>query len=684
MNRRQSSPPAVQSKWQARWMLVRRSPRVIALGLLILGLFGVFGWRLWYLQFVQGDYYRAQADRQRLREVSIPTVRGLIYDRNGIPLVRNVPSFKVTITPADLPDYDVVITRASGPGEKDAVSVTFSPEAENVLIRLAVLLDMPYTSAGVRGGGAPPEPGLREMVIQAIANGAYYSPLVVRRDVERDTALLIAQERIGLPGVSVAVDARREYPYGPLVSQLVGYLLPVPAEREEEYKARGYDPATDRVGMASIEYTYEDVLRGQKGKRLIEEDVLGRLIRVVEEQAMPVPGNNVYLTLDLDLQRAVEEALRRGMANARSPRGVAIVMNPQTGEILAMVSLPTYDNNLFTDGISAADWQRLSEDPHRPLVNHAIADHLQPGSTFKVIVAAAALQEGILTARTRLNCPGTIVIPNKYYPNDPGQATPFYCWHRAGHNYLDVVSGIANSCNIFFYKIGGGYEPDRFEGLGPGRMARYARMFGFGRPTGVELTGESSGHVPDPTWKRLTYGESWSTGDTYNFSIGEGFLEVTPLQMLNAVNVIANGGTLYRPRIVHRVTDAYGNVIRPFAPEISATLPISPEYRSLIQQGMEEAVASGTARRAKIEGIRIAGKTGTAQYCDDIARESGICRPGYAQPTHAWFVAYAPVEQPEISVIVFLYNGGEGSIVAAPVAREILEYYFSRSRSATP
>jgi penicillin-binding protein 2 len=505
--------------------------------------------------------------------------------------------------------------------------------------------------------------------------------LVVKQGVDRDTALLVAQERIGLPGVSVEVDARREYSYGALVAQLLGYLQPIPEESEAEYVAQGYDPATDRVGMAGVEYTYEDVLRGQKGERLIEEDVLGRVIRVVEERAAPMPGGNVYLTLDLDLQQAVEEALRRGMATANSPRGVAIVMNPQTGEVLAMVSLPTYDNNLFAQGISAADLQQLSEDDHRPLLNHAIADRLQPGSTFKIVVATGALQEGVLTARTRLTCPGTIIIPNKYYPNDPGQATPFYCWNRAGHGSLDVVGGIANSCNIFFYKTGGGYAPDHFEGLGPERIARYARMLGFGQPTGVELTGESDGHVPDPTWKRVTYGESWSTGDTYNFSIGEGYIEVTPLQLLNAVNVIANGGTLYRPRVVHHTTDAQGNVIQPFMPEISATLPISPENWALVQQGMEGAVAYGTARRyfPPIDGVRVAGKTGTAQYCDDIARATGICREGYLQPTHAWFAAFAPVENPQVSVIVFLYHGGEGSVTAVPVAHEILEYYFSRA-----
>nr|HID14404.1 penicillin-binding protein 2 [Anaerolineae bacterium] len=648
-----------QSRWQARWMAIKGAPRVVALGLVVLCVFGIFSLRLWNLQFVRGEYYRARADRQRLRLVTIPAPRGIIYDRDGTSLVRNVPSFNVTLIPAYLPDDE--------------------DEAEAVLIRLAVLLDMPYTTAGVQGD----EDGLREMVKEAKDTGALYRPLVIKRGVERDTALLVAQEAMTLPGVSVEIEAVREYPYGPLVSQVLGYLLPIPEEKEEEYVAQGYDPATDRVGVAGVEATYEEVLQGKKGERVIEEDVLGRMIRVVEERATPVPGDNVYLTLDLDLQRFVEEALRRGMTqpNVNSPRGVAIVMNLQTGEILALVSLPTYDNNLFAQGISAQDWQRLNDDPHRPLLNHAISDGLPPGSTFKIVVAAAALQEGILTPDTHLTCPGTIVVPNKYYPNDPGRAQPFYCWNRAGHGSLDIVGGIAHSCDIFFYQVGGGFEKTGFEGLGVERIARYARLFGFGEPTGVELPAEIGGLVPTATWKRLTVGENWSTGDTYNLSIGQGYLSVTPLQMLNAVNVVANGGILYRPRIVHHLADAQGNEVQSFEPEIIRTLPISPENWSLIQQGMEGAVAYATARRAQIEGLRVAGKTGTAQFCDDIALEMGICGVGLEQPTHAWFAAFAPVDKPEVSVIVFLYNGGEGSVAAVPVARDILEYYFSRDEA---
>jgi penicillin-binding protein 2 len=675
-----SSQQSVQSEWQARWEIVKKAPRVIVLAVLILLIIGVFGRRLWHLQFVQGEYYRALADRQRLSQEVIPASRGVIYSSDGTPLVRNVPSFKVVVIPAYLPDYDVTV------GEKGVIKeVTFSPEAEAVLIRLAVLLDMPYTT----NGEGDEELGVREMVTQGIKRGyLYHPPVEIKKGVDRDTALLIASERLMLPGVDIELDSRREYPIGALVSQIVGYTSPIPGDLEEEYTAQGYDPDTDRIGVAGVEATYEEWLRGRKGEQLVEEDVQGRVIRVVEKKSEPAPGGNVYLTLDLDLQQFAQEALLRGMSRAGSPRGVVIVMRPKTGEVLAMVSLPTYDNNMFARGISTADWERLNEDVHRPLLDHAIADQVPPGSTFKIVVATGALQEGVLDADTRLTCPGTIVLPNKYAERDPtARDQTFYCWiwRQGSHGSLNVVGGLANSCDIFFYKVGGGFEADNFEGLGPGSLesdenpgiANYAAMFGMTQKTGIELTGEAAGVVPYPTWKRRTYGENWSTGDTYNYAIGQGYLAVTPLQMLDAVNIVANGGVLYRPRIVHHVTDYAGNVIEPFGPEVIRTLPVSPENWSLVQQGMEGAVAYGTAKSMQIEGIRIAGKTGTAQFCDDIK-----CGVGFAQPEHAWFTAFAPVENPEVSIIIFLYDGGEGSQTAVPVAHEILEYYFSRDEPA--
>ena len=639
-----------------RFLRQQGALRAALLGLVILAIFGVFTHRLWRFQFVQGQTYQEKAERQSTKLITVPASRGVIYDRSGEQLVRNVPSFSITVIPADLPDDE--------------------ERAEEVLIRLSMLLDMPYTSpsAGAEGDEEDEDEsevvGIKEM-IEEVPFVAPYRPIVIKRHVEREEALIVAQEASNLPGVSVEVDSVRDYPYGPLLSQVLGYLLPIPEGQEEAYREQGYDPATDRVGTAGVEATYEGELKGTKGQQIVEEDVLGRVRRVVEERTASVPGSNVYLTLDLELQEAADAAVRRGLGEALSPRGVAIAMNPQTGEILAMVSLPTYDNNIFVQGVSQSDWERW-QDPHRPLINHAVSDAVPPGSVFKVVVASAALQEGIATPATQLSCPGRIVVANKYYPNDPGAAQPFYCWNKAGHGALDIVGGLKHSCDVFFYKIGGGFEETEFKGLGVERIAEYARQFGLGEPTGVELPAESNALVPTSDWKRHTIGESWTTGDTYNLSIGQGYLETTPLQMLNAVNVVANGGTLYTPQIVHHTTNGEGEIEEPFEPEVQRTVPVSREHLSLVRTGMEAVVADGTAaKRGQIEGMRIAGKTGTAQFCDDI-----MCGVGFEQPEHAWYAAFAPVDEPEISVIVYLYNGGEGSVAAVPVAREILMHYF--------
>lgn len=618
--------------------MVLRAPRLLAVAGLLLLILGLFAVRLYRLQVVEAQYWATRAEEQRAEVVRIPAPRGLIYGRDGEPLVRNVPAFQVVVIPALLPEED----------------------REAVLGRLEDLLGY----------------GVDREQIEEAAGYAPYEPLVVARRVSREVALAIAQEGLSLPGVQVEVVSRRQYPYGSLVAQLVGYLGAIPEGQAEEYAARGYDPAVDQVGYAGVEASLEEWLRGVPGKRYQEEDVLGRVVRILGEEQPPVPGHNVYLTIDLALQQVAQNALERGLQRVNSRRGVVIAMDPRTGEILAMVSLPTYDNNLFAQGISLEEYQRLLDDPHRPLLNHAIADQLPPGSIFKIVVAAGALQEGVLTEDTELNCPGKIIIPNKYYPNDPGRAQPFYCWKQSGHGWLDIIHGIAYSCDIFFYKVGGGFEETDFEGLGLERIGEYATLFGLGAPTGIELPSEAPGLVPSATWKRRTIGENWSTGDTYNLSIGQGYLLVTPLQMVNMMATVANGGTLYRPQIVHHITDAEGNVVRPFRPVVSRTLPISPENWTLIQQGLEGAVVYGTATRAQVDGVRVAGKTGTAQFCDDIALQLGICGEGLAQPTHAWFLAYAPVEAPEIALVVFIYNGGEGSTAAAPVAQEILDWYF--------
>ncbi len=644
----------------------RPSPhlRLLLWGLGILLAFVGLGYRLYQLQIVEGSRYRALGERNRLRVIPLEAPRGLLLDRSGRPLVRNEPAFRVLVTPGDLP---------KDPDQREAI-----------LRQLSQWLGMPLEGGGASAHG-PGGPGIRER-IEAAAREAPFRPLVLKEPVDREVAFRLMEEAQRLPGIRAEPILQRRYPTGALTAHVVGFVGPIPAEQVARYEGQGYDPATDRVGLTGLEYTLEPWLRGTKGARYVEEDALGRPVRVLAE-IPPQPGARITLTLDLDLQAAARAALQSKLEELNriagrevTRRGVAIVMRPTTGEILAMASLPDYDNNLFVSPDLPQAYPRLLEDPFRPLLNHAVASQFAPGSSFKPIVAAAALQEGVITPRTRLFDPGEIVIPNRYFPNDPGLAQRFFCWLRSGHGWQDVVDALANSCNVFFYKVAGGYDvpgEPAFEGLGIERLVRYMRAFGLGRPTGIELPGEAAGQVPDPEWKRWTFGETWSTGDTYNLGIGQGYLLVSPLQLLNAVSAIANGGTLYRPTLVREIADAQGNLLKPFQPEIIGRLPVAPEHLAVVREGMVAAVERGTAVRAQIPGIRIAGKTGTAEFCDDLALRMRLC-PSRRLPTHAWFVAFAPAEAPEVAVLVFIWNGGEGSQNAAPVARQILEAYFRR------
>jgi len=301
---------------------------------------------------------------------------------------------------------------------------------------------------------------------------------------------------------------------------------------------------------------------------------------------------------------------------------------------------------------------------------------------FKVVPASAALQEGVITPRTTIFDPGVLVLPNEYFPDNAALAQKFYGWFRPGFGNQNVVDALAHSVNVFFYEIGGGYHvagQPAFNGLGIDLLKQYSEAFGFGQKTGIDLVGESAGLVPSSLWKRQNRAENWTTGDTYNFSIGQGFLTVTPLQMISAYAAVANNGVLMQPHILAEITDADGNVIQRVAPKSILTLPISPENLAVVKQGLDAVVNTdqGTGKNARVAGVHIAGKTGTAEYCDDLAMKNGECYVGH-QPTHAWFAAYAPVEDPEIAVLVFIYNGGEGSVRAAPVAQKILQYYFQR------
>lgn len=686
--------------------------RLMVMGAAIGIIFAIFAVRLWQLQIIEGQAYKIKAKLNPLTEIHVEAPRGLIYARNGELLARNAPSYKVSIVPAYLPEdeeEEMAIYRrlselldipASGRVEAAIEDLPELPtqalmtvSSLSVLERLAVLGSLLERRMSLVGDDY--QLGIKEMVDQ-VRGFRDYKPHIIKEGVDRETALVISEESLRLPGVRVRLVPSREYPTGALTSQVVGYTSGIPESRAQEYEDKDYIVGVDLIGLTGIEAWYEDVLRGQKGSRYVEEDVNGRVLRELEGGIEPVPGNNAVLTLDLELQQYVTERLQRtlNLPQIQSQRGVVIAMNPRDGQILAMVSLPTYDNNLFSDGITPDEYkvyQRLEADPYKPFLNHAIGDRLPPGSIYKIIPAAAALQEGVIDRNTRIMGEGKIVIPNRYYPNDPGRAQTFVCWiwlnQGGAHGQLDIVGGLAHSCDIFFYKVGGGFEETQFEGLGEERLAHYSELFGLGKLTGIDLPGETPGLVPNRTWKRLTYGESWSTGDTYNMSIGQGFLEVTPLQILNATAAVANGGTLYRPQLLLRTTDQAGNTVRDFQPEVIDYLSIDLTHLATVRQGMEAAVLYGTSTDAQLtdlasntgEEIRVAGKTGTAEFvCPQDELEHGICRRGRPLPTHAWFTAFAPVENPEIALIVYVYNGGEGSLTAVPIAHDILEWYFQR------
>lgn len=664
---------------------IQRAPRLAIIGWAILLVLGLYLIRLWQLQFLEGGAWRARAQQQQNRLETISPPRGVIYDRNGEILVRNIPAYNVIITPGLLPD-DEEHERA-------------------VLMRLAQMIDIPYsTTRGldipkfqgelrVAGRamfppyGEEPPPGLLETV-NKVRYLEPFQPIVVDQNVDRDLALLIAQEsEITMPGVGIEIIPRRSYGFGELTAQILGFLGPIPPEQVTDYEAKGYDPAIDRIGYAGIEAQTEDFLRGTPGRRLVEKDVLGQELQVLSETP-PSSGDNVFLTLDTELQQVAADALRDGMAAAGSERGVVVALDPRDGQVLALVSLPTYDNNMFSKKLDEDAYRDLLNNPHHPFINHAIADQIPPGSTFKIIPAAAGLQEGVINRYTTINAPGRITLPNKFAPDDPTLAQPFFCWiyiqNGGSHGPINVVDALAQSCDIFFYEVGGGFEATEFEGLGIERLAHYARLFGLGGLSGIDIPGEATGLVPTPLWKRQTLQETWTTGDTYIASIGQGYVLATPLQMANVAAVAANSGTLYRPQIVHHVEDAAGNVIRPFTPIVSRTLDIAEPVWQIVREGLDLAVSeTGTGHRAEITelGINVAGKTGTAEYCDDIALKAGRCdvAAGQTLPTHAWFLAYAPVEAPEIALAVWIYDGGEGSVTAAPVAHDILNFYFRRS-----
>lgn len=666
-----------------------RPGRLIAFQIVVIVAFLLLAFRLFQLQILRREEFVNRADENRFDQVSVPATRGVIYDRNGVELAINVPSANVTVTPALLPADE--------------------EEEMAVLERLSSLIGVPLEGElnTVDERGIP-----QRSLLTIVREGegiAPYRAWVVKSDVAEDVARLIVAESQSLPGVAVDFVSVREYPTGPLTAHVIGYTGPIPNRLAESYRSQGYVLDRDRIGYDGVEFTLEDILGGTPGLQVVERDVAGEIIRTVGVIREAEPGYSVRLTIDTELQERAQQHLLDTFDNLRalSPdnpigygRGVAIAMNPRTGEVLAMVSWPTYDNQRFARNIDYPYYLRVSEDPEKPLLNQAVASLYPPGSIFKLVTATGVLEEDIVDPQYIINDPGQLLLQNRYYENDPGQAQRFVCWNEEGHGDVNVITAIAFSCNVYFYKVGGGYE-EEVEGIGLGieRLGHWMSIYGLAQPTGIELAADefisNIAVIPTPDWKRQVWGENWSTGDTYNSAFGQGYVLATPLQMIGVVNAIANNGMFVQPSLVYEVLDTDGNVVQRFEPQREDIRARIQSYReetgqpyvdtwadtlSYLQQGMRAAVTieGGTALRAQedfLPYVPIAAKTGTAEFCDNIAAQLGQCEFGN-WPDHAWYMAYAPYGNPEITVIVFVYNGGEGSATALPVASSIMNDYF--------
>ncbi len=667
--------------------------RIVVFAIVLLLVFLLYLGRLFALQVVQGPQFLAQAEDNRTQTINTDAPRGVIYDRLGNVLARNIASYNVVLTAADLPD---------DPGEIQAVFRSLSD-----------ILDIP-----VNGEQLTPEnpyvPCISDHGIAEIADygetATPFTPVKVKCDINKQLAMVIQERAVDLPGIGIEIQPIRDYPTGSLTATLLGFLGPIPANQEAEFRANGLVPDRDKVGYAGLELEHQDLLAGKNGIREVEVDVAGQILRPVGEIQTLEPGNSLKLTIDTRLQQAATAIMEREinywntyLQSIRSTSGVVIAMNPKTGEILSMVSYPTYENNRMARFIPEYYYNQLIGDPANPLLNHAVGDTLPAGSVFKLVTAVGALNEGVVTPEQIIDTPPKITVIEKFFANDRGNPKDFPDWNEAGFGQLDFLGGIANSSNVYFYKLGGGYGNEIPEGLGVCRLGTYARALGYGDYPGVGMPEEEKGLIPDPQWKRITHGESWSTGDTYIASVGQGYVLATPLQVLMSAATVANDGKLMVPTLVRDVLDSEGNVVQAFEPQMKwditnepviqefydttirgcepiegQTKPVETWVIDKVQEGMRRAVTDGTL--TKIQDfynltIPVAGKTGTAEYCDIYAQEKNRCIPG-EWPTHAWTVAYAPYDDPEIAVVAFVYNGGEGASVAGPIVWQVLDAYF--------
>ncbi|HET97149.1 MAG TPA: penicillin-binding protein 2 [Desulfurivibrio alkaliphilus] len=575
--------------------------------------------RLWYLQIQQGGEYMQLSESNRIRVQQLAAPRGNLLDRHGEIIVTNRPRFNVIWIREDAPHPDEVIKR------------------------LARILDLDISELLDR--------------IRAGAEQPRFIPTRLKEDIDWRTLVRIENNSFNLPGVQIEVQPSRDYLYGNMASHLVGYLGEINRQELAERPGEGYRSG-DLIGKMGIEKLFEPYLRGEKGRSYVEVDVRGFAQKQLQVQE-PLPGNDIQLTLDVEIQQVAEKTLE-GQA------GAVVVMEVDSGRLLALASAPHLPLDQFVDRIPLPVWRGLLDDQRAPLLNKPVQGQYAPGSIYKIITALAGLEEGVITPETTYYCSGSIVFGGRRY----------HCWNRNGHGHVNLKQAMTVSCDVYFYQLG--------QRLGVDTLARYARILGLGSKTGIVLEHEKEGLVPTAAWKLQRHREPWQDGETLSLAIGQGFNLVTPLQVARMTAAVATGGRLYRPKLIAAIRDPEGNVIQEFAPELeSDTSTVKKRTWSLLQEAMEAAVAGerATGRSARIEDIRVAGKTGTAQvvrlsHFEHLEDDDEI---PYQFRDHAWFTAYAPADKPEVVVTVLVEHGGGGGLVAAPMAKTVLEAYFRQA-----
>lgn len=586
--------------------------RIIWLSFAAAFLFFLLLSRLWYLQVIAADDLLNQSENNRLRFVPVAAPRGAILDRNGKVMVTNTPSFSVAVIPQDVKDKEQLVQHLS---------------------RFLLL---------------PPEE-IKEKWKKGQGRAKYY-PLVVASNITRDQMEFLEENRLALSGVNIEMKPVRAYPYGLLASHLLGYLGEISEEELDEERYRDYF-AGDYTGKSGIERNWEKFLHGVDGGRQIEVDARGRFLRIVEE-SNPTVGNSVVLTIDVEMQKAVEAAFGE-------KAGAAVALDVNTGEVLAFASKPDFDPALFMGRMPPDIWKGYLADERRPLENKALRGMYPPGSTFKIITAIAGLEEGLIDEHSGVYCTGKYQFGNR----------SFRCWEKKGHGSVSLRKALRESCDVYFYQLG--------QRLGVDRIAKYARMFGMGEPTGVGLEQEKSGVVPTQAWKRKRHGKPWYPGETLPVAIGQGYVLTTPLQLALMTATVANEGTIYQPHLVRKIIDSDGKVLKEFTPHASGKVQLKPSTYRLVKEGLFAVVNEprGTGGAARMWELKVAGKTGTSQVVKLSGNKGYI---PYKFRDHALFVAFAPYEKPEIAVAVVVEHGEHGGSSAAPIAAKVIRAYFEQ------